>query len=69
MLLCGEPPFNGNSGKEVLDAVQRGEFKVESSIWSHIADDAKDLLHGMMCPIEERLSAEEAYHHPYFDKL
>jgi len=41
MLLCGQPPFKGNSGKEVLDSVMKGDYSTEGPIWQSISPAAK----------------------------
>lgn len=44
ILLCGYPPFNGNSDKEVVRRVRRGTFKFLSPDWDHVSTELKRLV-------------------------
>jgi len=37
ILLCGCAPFNGDSAKEILDNILKGEFSMEGSIWQQVS--------------------------------
>jgi calcium-dependent protein kinase len=43
-MLCGYPPFYGNSDKEILDAVEAMEFDFEGAEWMGVSKEAKDLI-------------------------
>ena len=42
ILLCGYPPFNGDTDKEIMDAVKKGEFDFPNEEWDFISDEAKN---------------------------
>jgi len=44
ILLCGYPPFNGNSDKEIIQAVLTGKFSVDEPEWAEVSANAKDLV-------------------------
>jgi len=44
IMLCGYPPFYGNSDKEILDAVEAMEFDFEGAEWMGVSKEAKDLI-------------------------
>lgn len=67
ILLCGYPPFNGETDKDIMARVKAGRFKFYSEDWSDISGEAKDLITKMLTySPESRISAEEALHHPWF---
>eukprot|EP00930_Biecheleria_cincta_P014487 TRINITY_DN1243_c0_g1_i2.p1 TRINITY_DN1243_c0_g1~~TRINITY_DN1243_c0_g1_i2.p1 ORF type:complete len:503 (-),score=138.31 TRINITY_DN1243_c0_g1_i2:211-1719(-) len=66
VLLCGYPPFFGDSDHEVLAKVRLGNFNFSPSDWKNVSDDAKNLIRMMlkMNP-KERYSAEMALNHEW----
>lgn len=40
MLLSGNPPFNGNSDLQILEAVKSGEYSVQGGVWDEISPSA-----------------------------
>lgn len=66
IMLCGSPPFGGNSEKEIFGKISRGVFKYSDKKWKTVSSDAKDLLQKMLCKdIHNRFTAEEAWNHPW----
>jgi calcium-dependent protein kinase len=65
ILLCGYPPFYGQSDQEVLQKVKHGHVTF-SSDWRHVSDDAKDLVRNLlrMSP-KDRFTAEQALEHTW----
>lgn len=58
-LLCGEPPFLGESVQDVLGKVAKGEYHMDGPIWQSISEDAKDLIRNLMCyNSQKRFSAD-----------
>merc|ERR1712091_644919 len=43
LMLSGEPPFDGYTGREVLKLVRAGEYSLDGGVWDTISDHAKDL--------------------------
>ena len=64
ILLCGLPPFNGKTDKDIMNAVLRGKFPFSGDTWAHISKEAKDLISKMLTyNPKDIISALEAYNH------
>merc|ERR1719460_1151030 len=48
VLLCGYPPFYGESDADVLAKVRLGNFSFNSKDWKNVTDDAKDLIRWLL---------------------
>jgi calcium-dependent protein kinase len=48
VLLCGYPPFEGFSDKEIFDKIRIGRFDFPSPEWDHISQDAKDFIKSLL---------------------
>jgi len=48
ILLCGYPPFNGETDKEIMKAVKKGEFDFPPEEWDVVSKDAKNLIKKML---------------------
>ena len=44
ILLCGYPPFYGDSDTQIFDAVKGGKFDFPSPEWDDISQLAKDFV-------------------------
>ena len=67
ILLCGYPPFNGETDKEIMDAVKKGEFDFPEEEWNVITDEGKDLIKKMLTyDPKKRPSANQVLQHPWF---
>jgi len=66
VLLCGYPPFYGESDAEVLSKVRLGNFSFNAADWKNISDDAKNLIRMLlkMNP-RDRYCAEQALNHDW----
>jgi len=66
IMLSGKPPFGGKSNKEIIDNVLRGSYSFSTPVWENISDQAKDFISKLLTrQADERLTAEEAYNHPW----
>src|SRR5688572_3315225 len=64
ILLCGYPPFNGASDKQIIEAVLKGKYSLDEPEWDEISDDAKDLVRQMLeYDPAKRISAASALQH------
>jgi calcium-dependent protein kinase len=64
ILLCGKPPFDGESDEEILKNVQKGLYKISGPIWSRISPDGVDLVKKMLCfDPDRRITAQQAILH------
>ena len=48
IMLCGYPPFNGETDDEILQAVKKGTFDFPKEEWGTVSQDAKDLINKML---------------------
>jgi calcium-dependent protein kinase len=48
VLLCGYPPFHGDTDPEILRKVRSGRFDFPAEDWDSISGDAKDLITKML---------------------
>ena len=67
ILLSGRPPFGGDSDKEIMDKVAKGEYDLESSPFDTLSSSGKDLINKLLImDPQKRISAQEALSHPWF---
>jgi len=69
VLLCGYPPFFGETDAEVLSKVRLGNFSFNAADWKNISEDAKDLIRWLlkMNP-RDRYTAQQALNHVWIEK-
>ncbi|XVE61359.1 hypothetical protein DITRI_Ditri06bG0033200 [Diplodiscus trichospermus] len=66
ILLCGVPPFWGETEQEIFDEVFHGDLDFTSDPWPSISESAKDLLRKMLVrDAKKRLTAHEVLCHPW----
>ena len=66
IILCGYPPFNGESDPDIFEAIKRGYFDFRKPAWSSKSDEAKDFVTCLMKKDpSSRLTAKEALEHPW----
>lgn len=69
MILCGAPPFNGKSRKDIMEKIKKGKYAFSSPIWSVISSEAKDLITQMLTlDPSQRPSCREVLNHAWFSK-
>merc|ERR1712190_81935 len=66
VMLCGYPPFFGETDAEVLSKVRLGNFSFNAADWKNISEDAKNLIRMLlkMNP-RDRFTAEQALNHEW----
>jgi calcium-dependent protein kinase len=70
IMLCGYPPFNGKTSREVIKKIKSGIFEFEYDDWSLISMEAKDLIkHFLIVDPEKRITIEQAMQHPWIRGL
>jgi len=64
VVLCGYPPFYGETDADVLAKVRLGNFSFAAADWKNVSDDAKNLIKSLlkMNP-RDRYTAEQALNH------
>ncbi|XP_022769240.1 calcium-dependent protein kinase 29 isoform X1 [Durio zibethinus] len=66
ILLCGVPPFWGETEKEIFKAVSEGNLDLKGQPWPSISDNAKDLIRKMLeRHPKKRITAAQALEHPW----
>jgi calcium-dependent protein kinase len=68
ILLCGEPPFNGNSDAEIMRSTLKGHYLFENPVWKSVCQDAKDLIGKLLVPWDVRIPAEQALQHGWISQ-
>merc|ERR1711920_860707 len=66
VMLCGYPPFFGETDAEVLSKVRLGNFSFNAADWKNVSEDAKNLIRMLlkMNP-RDRFTAEQALNHDW----
>lgn len=67
-MLSGYPPFDGDSEKEIYDAIEDGEYDFEDPVWDDVSDEAKMFVSKLLCSEEHRMTAKKALKHPWIKK-
>ena len=66
ILLCGVPPFWGETEQEIFEAILNSDLDFSSDPWPSISESAKDLVKKMLVrDPSKRLSAFEVLRHPW----
>lgn len=66
ILLCGYPPFYGDSDTQIFSSVRAGKFDFPSPDWDDISEQAKNFIANLLRMVpEERLSASAALNHKW----
>lgn len=68
-MLCGYPPFNGESNKEIYNRVRSGQYRFPRVDWKYTSRDSRDFIRRLIrLDPSERLTAEQALKHPWIVK-
>mmetsp|Transcript_6088 Transcript_6088/g.8856 ORF Transcript_6088/g.8856 Transcript_6088/m.8856 type:complete len:488 (-) Transcript_6088:359-1822(-) len=66
IVLCGYPPFFGDSDTAIFKSVISGKFSFPKSEWDSISDDAKNFISGLLqLDPNKRMTAAEAMNHEW----
>jgi len=68
IMLCGYPPFDGETEHDIMKAISRKKFSFPEEEWKMISDDAKDLIKHMICDADKRYNADNVLNHQWFEK-
>ena len=70
ILLCGYPPFNGNSNVDIYHNIQNNPPYFNGEEWKDITKEAIDLIKNMLNKVpNKRYSAEQCLNHKWFKLL
>jgi len=68
ILLCGHPPFYGETTKEVFELVKKGKLGFHGRVWKKISKQAKDFISKLICvDLNKRMTAEVALQHVWLN--
>ena len=70
ILLCGYPPFNGNSNKEIYKEILSKEPDFSAEEWLDVSPEAIDLIKNMLVKNpDKRFNCKEVLEHQWFKKF
>ena len=58
-LLCGYPPFNGPSDKEIYNMISQIKYDFNHPSWKNVSKHAKELIKNMLTPAKNRYTAQQ----------
>ena len=68
ILLCGRPPFQSKSNREILERTARGQYSMRGEEWEGVSDSAKDLVRKMLViDPSKRISTTDILNHPWLN--
>jgi len=66
ILLCGFPPFYGDTVPEIFEQIMEASFDYPEEYWSHVSSNAKDFINKLLqVEPEARMTAGVALKHPW----
>ena len=67
ILLCGEPPFTGETEEEIFKNIKRGKFSFSQPQFNNVSDNCIDLIKKLLTSNKKyRIKASDALKHPFF---
>ena len=70
VLLCGYPPFNGNTDQAILQRVRIGRFFFPPAEWNGVSAEGKDFISRLLeLKPAKRMTAKEALDHPWIKNV
>ena len=67
ILLCGYPPFTGNSDKEVYNIISQVKYDFNKPAWKNVSKYAKELIKNMLTPAKNRYTAIQVLNSKWFE--
>jgi serine/threonine protein kinase len=65
-LLCGFPPFYGDTVPQLFEQILAGRFNYPEDYWGDVSEQAKDFInHLIVVDKTKRFTAEQALQHPW----
>jgi serine/threonine protein kinase len=68
MLLSGKPPFDGDNGKEIMQAIKRMKWNF-SPDFNNVSRRAKQFISSCVSTVSHRPTSEEAAQHAWFGMM
>jgi serine/threonine protein kinase len=67
ILLCGQPPFCGETEEEIFEKVKKCEYDFKHPAFKRVSKNCKDLIRRLLEPKKQyRIKALDALKHPFF---
>ena len=67
ILLCGQPPFCGETEEEIFEKVKKCEYDFKHPAFKRVSKNCKDLIRRLLEPKKQyRIKAIDALKHPFF---
>ncbi len=67
ILLCGQPPFYGDSEEEIFEKIKECEYDFKHPAFKKVSKNCKDLIRQLLEPKKQyRIKAIDALKHPFF---
>ena len=67
ILLCGYPPFYGQTDQEIYRNISEEKFEFPQAEWKKISKEAKDLITHMLAPAKKRYNAKQVLNHKWLE--
>jgi serine/threonine protein kinase len=69
-MLSGKVPFPGESNKEIIENVMRGEYHFEHDAFDMVSAEAKDLISKLLVKdVTKRYTAQQSYNHQWVQNV
>lgn len=65
VMLCGFPPFDGETQDEIFDSILEGDVDFSEDEWGEISEDAKDLIQNLLTNENDRYTPKQVLKHPW----
>lgn len=66
ILLCGFPPFYGDTVPQLFEQILNGRFDYPEEYWCNVSDTAVDFINKLLVvDKEKRMTAAQALQHPW----
>ena len=69
IMLCGCPPFDGDSEDEVMELVENIEYDFDDECFENVSDEVKDLIAKILVPEKDRMTLQEVLQHDWIKKF
>lgn len=66
IMLCGYPPFDGETQEEIFENILNGEVDFSEEEWNEVSEEGKDLVKALLTNENDRLTPKQALKHPWF---
>ena len=69
ILLCGKPPFIGDTEEEIFTQIKKGKFYFDKPEFKNVSENCKKLIKKLLQPnSKKRIKASKALHEPFFNE-